>query len=357
MDVDLDGLFRQNGTYDYDLDYEYTEEFDPRGSRSVWMPLLYSLVLIVGLLGNLPLLAVLAQRKHSWRISDTFILHLGIADILLLVTLPLRAAQAVQSGLVSTILCKICGIAFNLNFYCGIFLLACISLDHYLSTVHSLRVFAGRNPRLVHISCLSAWLFSLLLTIPDWIVQADENVPAQEKSLCVLNYSGDAQMVARLFHHILGFALPAALLIFCCSSILFRMQCSLKSPQKRRAVLLILLLVGVFFLCWVPYNLTLIVDTLTRGAKTTRSASLKTALVVTSVFGCIHASLRPLLYLGLCANFRQQALAILRCVPVESESSLWGLGVDEEAPPEQNHSADELKQMTCVEQQIQSVQS
>lgn len=356
MDVDLGGLFNQNTTYDYDLDYEYKEDFDPRRKRSVWMPLLYSLVLIVGLLGNLLLLAVLAQRRSSWRVSDTFILHLGVADVLLLVTLPLRAAQAVQSGLISTVLCKICGIAFNLNFYCGIFLLACISLDHYLSSVRDVHLYSGRNPRSVHMTCLSVWLASLLLTIPDWIVRSEESISAQDKTFCLLADSGTSQTLPRFFHHVLGFLLPAAVLVFCCSSILLQMYHSLKSPEKRKAVLLLLPLVGLFFLCWVPYNITLMVDTFsTNIAQNPRRASMNTALVVTSVFGCVHASLRPLLYLGLCGNFRRRALAILRCSAVESESSLWELGVDEEAPAEQNHPGDELKQMTCGEQQIQEL--
>lgn len=188
---------------------------------------------------------------------------------------------------------------------------------------------------------------------------------AQEKTLCVHTYSKSAtdwQLVSRLLHHMLGFLLPAATLIICCSCILLRLQRSSQGLQKQRSIMVILSLVVVFFLCWMPYNITLIVDTIRSSSKEhndvdgNSEGSLKTALMVTSTLGCIHACFRPLLYLGLCANFRKWTLAILRCAPAESESSLWEFGVGEEALPDQSHEGEELKQMTSVDHQVQSSQ-
>lgn len=99
-----------------------------------------------------------------------------------------------------------------------------------------------------------------------------------------------------------------------------------------------------------PYNITLIVDTIRSiskerndGLSENSEGSLKTALMVTSALGCIHACLRPLLYLGLCANFRKRTLAMLRQATVESKSSLWDLGVGEKALPDQSNEGEELK--------------
>lgn len=177
--------------------------------------------------------------------------------------------------------------------------------------------------------------------------------PAQEKALCVHSYS----LVSRLLHHTLSFLLAAAL-ITCCSCILLRS----KGLLKQRAVIFILVLDVVFFLCWMPYNIALTVDTFRSSSKEpdgisgNPESSLKKALMVTSALGCFHACLRPLLYLGLCGNFRKRTLAMLRCATVESKSSLWELGVGEEAPPDQSHEGEERKQMTSVDHQVQSTQ-
>ncbi|KAM9353972.1 C-X-C chemokine receptor type 3-like [Symphorus nematophorus] len=358
MEVVLDGIFNQNESYDYETDYEYKEDIEPRGSEAVLLPLLYLVELVVGLLGNGLLLAVLAQKRRSWSISDTFALHLCVADILLLLTLPIRAAQATGScdGCFTGFLCKINGALFNTNFYCGIFLLVCISLDRYLSIVHATQLFSHKRPTLAHISCLLVWIGSLILTVPDWIFLVAKEYPAQIK-LCVHEYSQSTavwQLVSRLLHHILGFLLPAAILIVCCSCILPRLQCSAKGFQKQRSIMVILPL--VFFLCWVPYNITLIVDTVRSSSKEKDSEERGLSLMVTSALACVHACLRPLLYLGLFENFRAWALATLRRATVETAGSLWGLGVGGEALPDQNHKTEEMEQMTSVDHQVHSTQ-
>ncbi|XP_056237835.1 C-X-C chemokine receptor type 3-like [Seriola aureovittata] len=362
MEVILDGFLNQSTTYDY-TDYETKDDLEPKGSEAVWIPALYSVVLVVGLLGNVLLLAALALKKLSWSTSDTFVLHLGVADILLLLTLPLWAVQAGQSygWPFGDALCKISGAVFNINFYCGIYLLVCICLDCCQFITNTTPLFFLKKPVLGHLSCLLVWVISLLLSIPDLIF-----LMAEEDAMCVPKYPQSEtnwKRLSRLLHHTLGFLLPTATLIICCSCALRRLQCRSESLQKQRAIMVILPLVVVFFLCWMPYNITLIVDTYLNSSKKPHDGSsgnpegsLNTALMVTTGLGCVHSCLRPLLYLGLCGNFRKRSLAMLRCAANESISSLWELGVGKEVLPDQSHEG-ELKQMTSVEdQQVQSTQ-
>lgn len=262
----------------------------------------------------------------------------------------------------------ISGAAFNINFYCGIFLLVCISIDRYLSIVHGTRLHSQNKPRLAHISCLSVWLVSLILAIPDCVFLTVRTDSVEEKQLrtdsvqqlCIHTFSQsgtDWKLVSRLLHHTLGFLLPAAALVICCCFIVLRLHRGSKGLQKQRAVRVILPLVVVFFLFWMPYNITLIVDTIRGSSKESANEhSLKRALRVTSALGCMHACLRPLLYLILCGNFRNLILAMFKRAAVESKGSLWELGVGEEVLPDQNHEGEERKQMTSVDHQIQSTQ-
>lgn len=115
LEVVLDGLFLQNESYDYDDAYENNDS-DSKGSR-VLIVVLYAVEIVVGVLGYGLLLAVLAQRRRSWTISDTFVLHQSVADILLLFTLPFWAATAAQSGgwHSGDFLCKISSALFNVS--------------------------------------------------------------------------------------------------------------------------------------------------------------------------------------------------------------------------------------------------
>ena len=84
---------------------------------AVFLPLLYSVAVVLGLLGNGLVFWILAQKKRSWTVTDTFILHLGVADSMLLFTLPFWAAEATQTEGWSfgTPLCKITGAVFQVR--------------------------------------------------------------------------------------------------------------------------------------------------------------------------------------------------------------------------------------------------
>ncbi|XP_030606441.1 C-X-C chemokine receptor type 3-like [Archocentrus centrarchus] len=355
-DADFDGIFNSSDDYDPNITYDYKEYPVKRGSEAVWIPALYSVVFFVGILGNIILLTALVQKRRLWSISDTFILHLSFSDILLLLMLPFWAAKTTQHcdgffGIIS----KIFAAVFKLNYYCGIFLLVFITLESYLFVIRGIQLYCHGKPWLAHFSCLSIWVISVLLTVPDWIFLVANKNSTEEKT-CLHDYpqSGtDWQLWSRLLHHIVGFVLPGVTLMicFCCSHMLWQ-HCRFNGLPAQRNVAVILSLVVVFCLCWVPYNFILILDTLKNRLKEHPLAeisedSLKTLLMVTSALGCLHASLRPLLYLGLCGNFREHLLAMLRCKKMEPKGSLWDLGLGQREQPD--HSRNEGEALTVVD--------
>ncbi|KAI3361190.1 hypothetical protein L3Q82_013386 [Scortum barcoo] len=352
LDLFYDSNYTDNSSYE-DCCGEEVHLCDLKGGMrfgAVFIPIIYGVAFVVGVLGNGVLLGVLVQSRKSWSVTDTFILHLGVADVLLLVTLPLWAAQAAQEGgwTFGTPLCKITGAVFTINFYCGIFLLACISLDRYLSIVHATQMYSRRKPWAVQVSCLVVWLFSLLLSVPDWIFLYADMDERRKRTECVRNYfkfdrenKGEWQLGFRLLYHIVSFLLPSAVLVFCYSCILRRLRCGTQGLQKQKAFRVIMAVVVVFFLCWAPYNITLMVDTLSSNNTVTCGVeSLKKAMIVTSTLGYLHCSLNPILYAFVGVKFRRQLFDILRSLgcrvkmsatlqsAVSRRSSIWSESAD-----------------------------
>ncbi|XP_041649627.1 C-X-C chemokine receptor type 3.1 [Cheilinus undulatus] len=297
--------------------------------EAVFIPVLYSAAFLVGVLGNGVLLGVLARSRRAWSVTDNFILHLGVADVLLLLTLPFWAAQAVQDQgwTFGTPLCKITGAVFTINFYCGIFLLACISLDRYLSIVHATQMYSRKKPWVVHVSCLAVWLFSLFLSIPDWIFLEASYNSRQNQTECIRDYYkfqvavANWRQASRLLYHIVGFLLPSAALIFCYSCVLLRLRCGSQGLQKQKAFRIIMAVVIVFFLCWTPYNITLLVDTFLPDSNCGMQTTLKQAMIVTSSLGYLHCCLNPILYAFVGVKFRRQLLDILRSLGCQLKTS------------------------------------
>lgn len=117
FEVDGDGLFRHNDSYEYDGSYEYKDEAEARAAPALLLPLLYSALLLVGLLGNGLVLAALLPKRRSWSMSDTFVLHLCVADVLLLLTLPLWTAQALRLWQLGLAACKISTVLFYVSLH------------------------------------------------------------------------------------------------------------------------------------------------------------------------------------------------------------------------------------------------
>lgn len=202
-----------------------------------------------------------------------------------------------------------------------------------MSIVHATQMYSRRKSWVVQASCLVVWFLSLLLSIPDWIfldaVPDDRRGGRRE---CVRDYLKfghvgavhNWRLASRLLYHIVGFLLPSAVLIFCYSCILRQLRCGTQGLQKQKAFRVIVAVVVVFFLCWMPYNITLMVDTLhsdnsneTCGVRT----SLEKAKTVTSSLGYLHCSLNPVLYAFVGVKFRRQLLDILRSLGCKLKTS------------------------------------
>lgn len=83
--------------------------------EAIFIPILYSVAFVLGLMGNGLVLVVLCQKRRTWNVTDVFVLHLSVADMLLLLTLPLWAADAATGGIFNTGFCKFSGVVFRVG--------------------------------------------------------------------------------------------------------------------------------------------------------------------------------------------------------------------------------------------------
>lgn len=98
------------------------------------LAVLYSIIFILGLAGNLVALWVffwVHAKKNSVRI---FLINIAFADLLLVVCLPFRILYHSQGNTwnLDPTLCKVVGNVFYMNMYVSVVLLGLISVDRYL---------------------------------------------------------------------------------------------------------------------------------------------------------------------------------------------------------------------------------
>ncbi|KAF3860874.1 hypothetical protein F7725_001129 [Dissostichus mawsoni] len=134
-----------------------------------FLPPVYILVFIVGLVANG---WGLKSLLHNWKKLgniNVFVLNLGLADVLYLLTVPFLVVYSLMGStwIFGDVFCKITRFCFNLNLYGSIGFLTCISVYRYLAIVHPMRVM-GRITVLhsVGISVL-VWLLVSIQIVPD----------------------------------------------------------------------------------------------------------------------------------------------------------------------------------------------
>lgn len=288
----------------------------------MYSPAVYSLVFLLAVVGNVLVLCVIRRYRNSqsggacaFSLTDTFLLHLAISDLLLAFTLPLFAVQWAHHWVFGLAVCKISGALFSLNRYSGILFLACISFDRYLAIVHAVTSGWKRNTCHAQIACAVIWVICLGLSGVDMNFKqvAEVNTIGDHKALlCQVWFTKNStqwQVGQQLVSVILGFGLPLLIMLYCYIRI-FKSLCNASRRQKRKSLRLIISLVSVFVICWAPYNCFQLADSLEKlgvvkgGCQFGHVVDIGT--LITESLGLSHCALNPLLYGFVGVKFRRE---------------------------------------------------
>ncbi|XP_049437392.1 P2Y purinoceptor 1-like isoform X3 [Epinephelus fuscoguttatus] len=130
-----------------------------------FLPPVYIVVFIVGLVANGWGLKSLLHNWKKLKIINVFVLNLGLADILYLLTLPFLVVYYFMKSkwIFGDAFCKITRFCFNLNLYGSIGFLTCISVYRYLAIVHPVRVMGRITVTHSVIISVMVWLLNLNL--------------------------------------------------------------------------------------------------------------------------------------------------------------------------------------------------
>ncbi|XP_075386332.1 C-X-C chemokine receptor type 2-like [Tenrec ecaudatus] len=276
---------------------------------------IYALVFLLSLLGNSLVMLVILYNRVSSSVTDIYLLNLAMADLLFALTLPIWAASKKSGWIFGTPLCKAASLLREVNFYSGILLLVCISMDRYLAIVHATHKLVQKR-HLVKFICLGIWILSLILSLPVFLfrktVHPDYSSPVCYEDMGTNTTKG--KLVLRVLTQTFGFILPLVVMLFCYGFTL----CTLYKAhmgQKHRAMRVIFAVVLIFLLCWLPHNLALVTDTLMRtGAiqdTCARRQDIDRALEVTEILGFLHSCLNPIIYAFIGQKFRHRLLRIM----------------------------------------------
>ncbi|XP_014350366.1 lysophosphatidic acid receptor 5 [Latimeria chalumnae] len=276
----------------------------------------YSVLFLVGLVLNAIALFIFVRYLKLHSVVSIYMFNLALSDLLFTISLPLRIYYySMGKWEMTNALCQLSGSLFQMNMYGSCLFLMCISVDRFVAIVFPLRFRHLRRPHVARLVCLSMWALIIGSSVPVFL--------AHDVSECLEN----GNLIYRCFETfskndwkellplvamavILGFLVPLVAVSSCTVRILYEL-CRTQSPQgirRRKTVFLLVVNLGIFLICFVPYNTALALYTMVKTGLLQSNSLTKDALrpvvTVTIVLASLNCCLDPLVYYFSTEGFR-----------------------------------------------------
>ncbi|KAJ3591413.1 hypothetical protein NHX12_009358 [Muraenolepis orangiensis] len=250
-----------------------------------------------------------------------YLKHLVAADLLVTLTIPLKAASDLPGAAVSlkAFACRYSDVIFYTSLYTSIGLMGLISLDRFFKIVRPGGKSPGQSLVFSHAMAACVWVVLFGGTAVPTVVLTDRkpgNATAGGGDLC-MSMKGPAGLA--LHQHVIlfvdAFFWGVSVVIVVCYACItqkivasFRNSGSSNSRGKRTTRLRVFLVLLVFFVCFMPLHMMRIPISQreTQTSACTEGQWMDVAYDVALWLSTTNVCLDPLLYIYLCREFREK---------------------------------------------------
>ncbi|XP_041723993.1 lysophosphatidic acid receptor 6 [Coregonus clupeaformis] len=285
----------------------------------------YSMVFMVGLILNLTALVVFFCYTKLWSHTTVYMINLAIADLLLVLTLPLRIYYHLGMHGLSQVLCEGVGLVLLVNMYGSIFLLTCMCFDRCVAVCFpmSCRVREGRKK--APLVCLGVWGLTIGASLPIYISKRSKASKEIQVDRCFGSFPVYATQTTAVASTLtVGFGIPLVVMLVCSWALIHAITRSavaqtdlINSGKIQRMIATSLV---IFLACFLPYHGTLALLYVHREAV---PCSLLSVYHYSLMVACLNAILDPLAYYFTTETFRRKVDmdAMTRMFPLNSQNS------------------------------------
>ncbi|XP_016043078.1 2-oxoglutarate receptor 1 [Erinaceus europaeus] len=235
-----------------------------------YLPVIYSLIFLVAFPGNVVAISTYICRRRPWRPSAILLLNLACADLLYLASLPflIHYYARDEDWVFGELMCKLVRFGFHFHLYSSILFLTCFSIFRYFVIIHPMSCLAiHRTTRWAVGACVAVWLVSLVAVVPmTFLITATTTTTTTGTNrLACLDLSSSDNVPTIKWYNLLltavTFCFPLVTVTLCYTTIIHalaqgpRTRGCLKQKARRLAVLLLL----VFYVCFLPFHILRVV--------------------------------------------------------------------------------------------------
>ncbi|KAM8849154.1 chemokine XC receptor 1-like [Spinachia spinachia] len=276
---------------------------------------LFSIVVILSLLGNVMVIVVLAKYENLKALTNAFMLNLAVSDLFFTAALPFWAFNHVHGWTLGERACKMATFVFYVGFYSSGILLILMTAHRYVAVMNPLSNLVSTTGSVGAAACVVVWAVSTLVASPSFVTTR------VHQDRCDIASSYWRSWV--IYQQNVLFALSSVVFIFCYSQIMCRLLRPTAQRRKNKTLKLIFTLTVVFFVGWAPYNVVIFLQSLNMrhqqavessilAAKCQASQRLDYAFYVSRLLAFSHCCLNPLFYVFVGVKFQNHLKKMLK---------------------------------------------
>ncbi|KAM9737868.1 free fatty acid receptor 3 [Menidia menidia] len=223
---------------------------------------------LLGLPANLLVLAVYVRkaRKHGATPNVVYAINLCLANLAFVVWLPVKVAEVVlRDWILPPPVCPVYSFFLYSSLYASCLFITAVSVGRYLSIAFPIVYKRYRRARLSCSVCAALWALVALHLAVSLVAEGGAYfVGTRDDVSACYDHFNQSQLAVllplRLEMAVLLFLLPLVITSFCtlrCVALVWRSN--LRAAGKRRVLAVALTTLGVFVVCYAPYNASHIV--------------------------------------------------------------------------------------------------
>ncbi|XP_075703638.1 proteinase-activated receptor 1-like [Rhinoderma darwinii] len=295
---------------------------------TIFAPVIYIFVFLIALPLNITAIIMFVVKTKVKKPAVVYMLNLAVADVLFLCTLPFNIVYRFSGNnwLIGEEMCRFTIAAFYCNLYCSILIMTAMSVDKYLAVVYPLQSLYWRKVSRSWWVCFTIWFISIGSTIPLLIHKQSHYFVSIDKTTCHdVQSKGDTENLYRYYYPTFCtflFFLPLIVTTFC-YSVTIRTLSSSKmgdTEKKRQAVILVIIVLCAFFLCFGPTNVILFIHSLRISSES--SNYLYFIYMICMCVFSVSCCLDPLFYYIASTKINSYIYKMLCCRKNSEESQL-----------------------------------
>ncbi|XP_070502684.1 tachykinin-like peptides receptor 99D isoform X2 [Chironomus tepperi] len=285
-----------NVTYPYDTSEGYATSTELDGNSTgnstdvlnniyilpVWRQIVWSILfagmIAVATVGNLVVIWIVLAHKRMRTVTNYFIVNLSIADAMVsTLNTALNFVYMLNSNWpFGTLFCKISQFVANTSICASVFTLMAIAIDRYMAIMNPLKPRMGKKLTL----CIAVliWIIGIISSCPNFFFFTTFDIPTEDRVVCYAEWP-DAdretnhsiqEYVYNVVFMILTYFVPIGSMTYTYTRVGLELwgsqsigECTQRQldniKSKRKVVLMMIMVVLIFAVCWLPQNVYFII--------------------------------------------------------------------------------------------------